>query len=276
MARNLADLKSLCKQFNLMITKTGKRESKADYEKALREFIWNRDNSGEEMPEQIAPMLARNSKDISEPEREEMFKDGSKWVAQEKINGCRCIMKIRKDGRPNHLISRRLSDETYRQNELHDQLPHYRDLDLGDEWNDTVVDGEILSAVAVVDTTILEDKRGVVTRDILQATAATLNCSSEKSIAIQKKFGRMVLHAFDLLRFKGRDVTNLPYCDPSNLSNTRTRYGLLMQVVERVVGVMGEMKDEYSEGKGLHEIEGSVEDLGNQQVISQEAASELL
>lgn len=232
MARSLAELKSLCKQACLTVIQSGNREAKSDFELALRDHIWAKINPGQEMPEQFEPMLARNSKDVTDEEREEMLRDGSEWVAQEKINGCRCVLKIRANG-INHLISRRISDETYRKNELHDQLPHYRDMDLGPEWDNTVVDGEILSSVAVVDT------GSVVTADILQATAATLNCAPEKSVHIQERFGKMVLHAFDLLRFKGRDVTHLPYYDRKDPLNPKTRYGLLIQVVARVEEVMG-------------------------------------
>lgn len=240
MSRNLADLKKECEAHGLQVQQTGKREAKADYELALRTFYWERDNLGQEMPEQIQPMLARNSKDLAQEELDILWKDDNNWVAQEKINGCRAIIRLRnpKAGRPNHVTSRRLSDETYRLNELHDVVPHYRDLYLGDEWEDTVVDGELLMPNPVVDTRIVDGK-GVVTADILQATAAVMNCAASKSVAIQSQYGKLVLHAFDLIRYKGKDLRKVPYTE---------RYKLLEEVVARVNAVMGDIPCQHCEG----------------------------
>lgn len=250
MSRNLADLVAEASSLGLQVKQSGKRESKGDYEVALRDHYWNRDHAGEELPEQILPMLARNSKDLPQAEVDEMFRDGSKWVAQEKINGCRCMIKIRNPskGRINHATSRRLSDETYRLNELHDKLPHYRDMNMGDEWEDTVIDGEILSPVPVVDTTVVDGK-GVKTLDILQATAAMLNCDPEKSRILQNLHGKLVLHAFDCLRFKGKDLRNLPYVvlgkDDQVVGG---RYFYLQQAVVRVQEVLGALPCQHCEG----------------------------
>jgi ATP-dependent DNA ligase len=235
MSRNLADLQNECKRLGLTVTKSGKREAKSDYEKALRDYYWERDGEGQPMVEQIQPMLARNVKDVTPTEAKEMWTDGNKWAYQEKINGCRAVLIIRNPskGQINQMTSRRLSDETYRLNELHDVVPHYRDMNLGDEWADTVVDGELLMPVPVVDT------GSVITADILQATAATMNCGSEKSIAIQAQHGKLVLHAFDCLRFKGKDIRSLPY---------EQRHAYLAQVVARVAEVLGELPCEHCSG----------------------------
>ncbi len=42
MSRNLADLQAECRLLNLTVVQTGKRESKADFEKALREHVWSK------------------------------------------------------------------------------------------------------------------------------------------------------------------------------------------------------------------------------------------
>lgn len=237
MSRNLSDLQKECADLGLEPDMTGcKRASKERYEVTLRDHYWNRDHNGEELPEQIEPMLARNSKDLPKEELDSMLADVSDWVGQEKINGCRCTIRFR-HGKTNHLLSRNLSDETYRMNELHDQMPHYRDLELGAEWHDTVIDGEVMSSVAVVDTSIVDGK-GVKTLDILQATAAIMNSGVEKSVALQKAFGKLIFHAFDILRFQGRDVRELPYvvlnAQGDLDDDAECRYNLLSRVVAHV------------------------------------------
>lgn len=254
MSRNLADLQAECAKLGLKVEKPVGREGKAPYEKALCDYMWSTSNPGQDLPEQIPPMLARNCKDLLDSEVESMMSDGSSWVMQEKINGCRCEIKVRnpRKGRINYITSRRVSDETYRLSEMHDQMPHYRDMELGDEWEDTIIDGEILMPVPVVDTSIVDGK-GVKTLDILQATAATLNCDAVKSIAIQAKFGKLVHHAFDCLRFKGKDIRDLPYVvltkDKKEIDRTKeSRFLYLEQVVVRVIEVLGEQPCAHCEG----------------------------
>lgn len=254
MTRNLADLKIECEAHGIVVKQSGKREAKSDYEIALRDFYWSKTNTGKEMPEQIAPMLARNVKDVDPSLKEEMLADNGQYVIQEKINGCRCLMKIRNPtkGRINHLTSRRLSDETYRYNELHDKMPHYRDLDLGDEWEDTVIDGEVLAPCHVIDTRIVDGK-GQLTVDILQATAATMNCDPEKSIKIQEQYGKLVLHVFDCLRFKGQDVRKLPYVvmtkDGQVDLNKPSRYLYALKVVSAVETKLGVLPCQHCDGE---------------------------
>jgi len=236
MSRNLADLQKECATNGIEVDHGGKKPAKSHYETALRDHYWNRDHVGEELPEQIIPMLARNSKDLPKAGVEAMMADGSDWVAQEKINGCRCTIRFR-HGKINHLLSRNLSDETYRMNELHDHMPHYRDLELGQEWDDTIIDGEVMSSVAVVDTSIVDGK-GVKTLDILQATAAIMNSGVDKSVALQKAFGKLIFHAFDCLRFKGKDVRELPYAvldkDGNLDESAECRWNYLVKVVNHV------------------------------------------
>lgn len=255
MSRNLAYLQAECKKLGLTVEKPAGREGKAVYEKALREHIWATTQPADlPMPEQVIPMLARNCKDLDDKEAESMRADGSDWVEQEKINGCRATIKFRKpsQGLINHVLSRRVSDETYRLSELHDVVPHYRDLDLGDEWENTIVDGEMLAPTPVVDTSVFDGK-GVKTLDILQATAAILNCDPEKAVRIQAEFGKLVHHTFDCLRFKGRDVRELPYVvlTENKLDVDRTkesRFLFAEQVVARVQEVLGVLPCAHCEG----------------------------
>jgi len=248
MSRNLADLQKECASLNIEVDMTGcKKASKALYENALRDFYWTRDHSGEGMPEQIVTMLARNSKNLPKEEVASMMADGSEWVGQEKINGCRAVIRFRSGG-INHVTSRNRSDEHYRYNELHGRLPHYRDIDLGEGWDDTILDGEIISSVAVVDTSVFDGK-GVKTLDILQATAALLNCGEEKSVALQEKFGKLIFCAFDCLRFMGKDVRDLPYvvldANGDIDLHCESRYRCAILIVERLIEVAPDM--DYSQ-----------------------------
>lgn len=269
MSRNLADLKIECEANGLVVTMAGKKEAKSDYETALRDFYWNKTNPGKELPEQIEPMLARNAKDETEEFRVEAMADGGQWVAQEKINGCRCLLHIL-HGEANRLTSRRLSDETYRFNELTDKMPHYRDLDLGPDWHDTVIDGEVLAPVHVIDTRI-HDGKGQLTVDILQATAATMNCDPEKSIAIQNRYGKLVLHVFDCLRYKGKDVRNLPYVvltPEGEMDMTKpSRYLYAMEAVQAVLGKLGDLPCQHCTGERPTSLD---ETLGPQPGCEQE------
>lgn len=277
MSRNLADLQKECAANGIGPAASDcKRVSKESYMDALRDFYWNRDHVGETMPEQIEPMLARNTKDLPKEELESMLCDGSQWVGQEKINGCRVMLRFNHGG-INHLTSRNRSDETYRMNELHNQMPHYRDLALGAEWSDTVIDGEILSSVAVVDTSIVDGK-GVKTLDILQATAAIMNSGVEKAIILQEKFGKLLFFAFDILRFKGKDIRNLPYLvltkDGEVDANAECRWNYLVKVVGRVHAVAPEL--DYSNWEPAlpqHVVEEEVEPLVVQENVFDELMS---
>lgn len=202
MSRNLDDLKSECAEYGLKVTPSGKRESKEDFEHALRDFLWNRDHAGEQMLPQYLPMLARQTKGVDAEDVELMWQE---CMVQEKINGCRGLFHINpfSDGK-NHMQSRRISDKTYRLNENTDNVPHLRDAALLD-LTGTVLDGELQSPVVSLNT------GDVVTQNILQSTIALLNCSPEKSETIQAKFGKLEYKVFDVLFYHGRDVRGLPY-----------------------------------------------------------------
>lgn len=225
MARNLADLKAECIANGLAVVQSGKREAKSDYESALRKFYWEKEHPGLPLLNQHQPMLARNAKDLTEDEQSHMWRDNGSWVAQEKLDGCRCILQINPSVNPfrkatevrNELTSRRMSDQTYRLNELTDKLAFYRDFPFPPEWYGAVVDGEVIMPVAEVNT------GDTTTKNVLQATAATLNSAPDKANDIQRRHGVMRFQAFDLLSTKGGvDIRNYPYSH---------RYQLLTELV---------------------------------------------
>lgn len=197
MARTLAQLKAECDKNRLSVVQTG-REAKGPYEKALREFYWHRDFGSEPMPPQLHPMLARNLKDVPEAEAEQMW-NSPRWVAQEKIDGCRLLMFIGPNG--SRFTSRRISDKTYRYTENTEQVPHLAKITHPDLIG-TVLDGEVVCSRPDVNT------GAVKTKHQLQATVALLAIDPKQSERIQREQNAWLqFRVFDILQDRGRDVT---------------------------------------------------------------------
>lgn len=205
--RNLADLKSECAKNNVIVVRSGKREAKADYEKALAKYFWKRDHDDEQMPPQLHPMLARNLKDLTDAERDFMW-SSARWVVQEKVDGCRLLMFLGEMG--NHFTSRRLSDRTYRYAENTAQVPHLSSL-VVPVLNGTVLDGEVISPKASIDT------GKTVTLNGLQATVALLALNPADSARVQREQNcQLIFKVFDVLYWKGQDNMRQPYEERMN------------------------------------------------------------
>lgn len=200
--RNLADLKAECHSNGISVTRSGKREAKADYEKALAKFYWRRDHGDEPMPPQLHPMLARNLKDLPDDEAEFMWQS-PRFVAQLKVDGCRLLMFMGQMG--NHFTSRRLSDKTYRYNENTAQVPHLANLTIPD-LNGTILDGEVVCPKAMVNT------GKTVTLNGLQATVAILALNPKDAVRVQQEQDcELIFKVFDILHYNGQDVTRRSY-----------------------------------------------------------------
>lgn len=157
---------------------------------------------------QIEVMNARNFEDEHEGVQEQdLLLMGSCWVAEPKLDGVHFKLHIFNPakGRPNRLDSRRKSDLTFHFSEKTDNFPHLRDMQLPDEWEGTVLDGEILMNVETLDTGATQ------TEGTLTASAVVANAGPEVSVRIQQKYGWAEFRAFDLLFYKGRDVRQEPY-----------------------------------------------------------------
>lgn len=205
MSRNIADLKKEALELGLTVKQTAKRESKTDYELALRDYYWQKENGSAPMPPQIDPMLAEQTKGMDEATVEMAWKN---FMMQEKVNGCRGILMINPMGDGKNLMqSRRISDKNYRFTLNTDAVPHLRDLSIPDCWDGTILDGELQSPVVSIDT------EAVVTEGILQSTIALLNCAPEKSVRIQQKFGLLTYKVFDIIQYKGMKVVDCSYLE---------------------------------------------------------------
>src|SRR5207253_3211805 len=95
---------------------------------------------------------------------------------------------------------------TYRLAELQDNLPHLTE-GLG-SLSDTILDGELVCPEAALDT------GGTVTAHPLQAAMAVLATSTDAARRLQEDHdAQLRFHAFDILNFRGHDVTCMPLLD---------------------------------------------------------------
>lgn len=175
---------------------------------------------------QVEPMLARDAKEwfdrdcenpFASAEMNVRFWDNPRWTAEEKMDGNRFKFHVL-EGK-NRFDSRRRSDVNFIFNEKTENFPHLNSLDLP-EWEGTILDGEIICKKAVVDT------GDTVTARTTQSTSAIANSGPEKAVQIQENNDAWVYYCvFDIIRYKGQDVTGKPY---------RERRELYKEVVESI------------------------------------------
>jgi len=132
--------------------------------------------------------------------KDSMWKDPN-WVLQPVMRGGRVILYSGKEG--NRLLGGSLSkkDPSSRV-ERTDILPHLRDMKLFNK--DLVLDGEVF----------IKDKN---------VTKSIINSSPMRSRELQRKYGKPIFYVYDILRYNGNDLRNVPY-------KTRLKF------IERAVG----------------------------------------
>jgi len=89
--------------------------------------------------EQVLPQLAKDIQDLPEKEKEKILRSGQ-YACGEKKNGIRGILHIRPEG--NRFTSRNRCTNTYLPNELTENVPHLKGLDLR-EFEGSIFDGEL-------------------------------------------------------------------------------------------------------------------------------------
>lgn len=198
--KTLAQLQQECAAAGLIVPTNG-REKKDDYIVALREHHWRKDHPSEPLPPQIMPMLLGNWEDLDDTEAEQIEQEGSGWLVQPKLDGVRCLLHV--EGDRVRLTTRCISEVTYRLSELQDNVPH---LTVGwSQLDGTILDGELVCPLAQIDT------GKSVTAHALQAAVAVISTSPDNARLIQERHdAHLRLHVFDILRYRGDDVTALP------------------------------------------------------------------
>lgn len=162
--------------------------SKEDYERAGLKWV--------------VPMTA---KEITDEEEQKQCLRSADFIVEEKFDGTRATMHFIKNGA--RIFSRRVSEKTGWFCENSDSVPHLRDLSIP-ELKGTVIDGEMF-----------------IPNRPFKDVSSTLNCTWDKAIQRQEELGKVVLHAFDIVFYKGLYVAHL---------NLLQRKRLLHLVIESI------------------------------------------
>ena len=150
----------------------------------------------------VVPMTA---KEITDDSEKEILLNSPNYIVEEKFDGTRATMHFRKHGA--RIFSRRVSEKTGWFCENSDSVPQLRDIDIP-ELKGTVIDGEMF-----------------IPNRPFKDVSSTLNCTWDKAVERQKELGKIVLHAFDIIYYKGLYVANLTLLQ---------RKRLLSLVVDRI------------------------------------------
>lgn len=158
--------------------------------KELEQILATALQSDSSLP-QIEVMLAQDMKDL-DPREQQAILTSSRWVAEEKLDGNRAKVHVTSTGL--RLDGRRKSDKTYQYVERTENFPQFGGCKVLANYVGMVLDAEVLMTSASIDT------GSVVTSGTMTSTTAVVNCSPEKSRAIQAKWGNAKLFVFDLIR----------------------------------------------------------------------------
>lgn len=187
-SRTIKQLREECVEKDIVI-QFGKRESKADYVKALRDFyLKERYGSLDNIPWSLkfmlsidCPMLCKRYDQCS-LEQQQRFWNSSCYIAEEKRDGNRCLICFDASTQSFDFYSRSSSVKDYlpisykdtvyiTSNEFH--FPH-----------NFVLDSEVISTNPNISTVV--GKKGVICETQLQATSALLALNPKESIELQK------------------------------------------------------------------------------------------
>lgn len=137
----------------------------------------------------VVPMTAKEI--VEEAEQNALLNGESvdKYIVEEKFDGTRATLHFRHHGI--RVFSRRVSEKTGWFCENSDSVPHIRDLDVP-SLRGTILDGEML-----------------IPNQPFKAVSSTLLCSYDKAIQRQEELGKIVLNAFDIISYKGIDMTSI-------------------------------------------------------------------
>ena len=183
--RRIDYLDHQARELGITVTPAGRKLMKDDYVIALRKYFINKKYGSEDnIPWSLkfmlsieSPQLCRRIKDLKEAQQKLVW-ESDDWIAEEKIDGCRCLILWDAKERKFHFYSRN--------NSVTDYLPQdYSDTVYVTSKNfnypeNFVLDCEVISTDPEAETNIR-----CLTQ--LQSTAALLALNPADSIAIQKR-----------------------------------------------------------------------------------------
>lgn len=167
---------------------------------------------------QIEPQLAADAKDLQDFSSDQPWRSlammkafwtNDDWIAEEKLDGVRLKMHFTSEGV--RVDSRRRDKKTRRFSEKSQNFGHLLKLDVP-ELHGTVLDSE--GMIPAESGTL---PSGVKFRGSLAVSTAATNASPSVSRQIQHQFGNMRFWTFDILRYKGEDVSGKPYSERRKL-----------------------------------------------------------
>lgn len=222
-AMRLDDLKIKCEALGLspvptrnrVNKETGERYkdfSKDDCIRALQEYYIGIKKERGEYHKSLdwilrldSPMLALQIKNLPEETQEEVKSNKEKWLAEEKVDGCRLLLAwFKEDG---------TLDAYSRNNSVIDFLPSYYGDKLYDNVNiddlssfpDFIIDGELVLSNKTVDK-----GNGEIIADTQQSmVSAMLSADYDLSKAFQE-FNPIKYIAYDIIMYDGIDLTDKP------------------------------------------------------------------
>ena len=132
------------------------------------------------------------------------YNDNTK-VLQPKLDGSHSIIELNSN-KPNVIYSYRVSKKNNKNIDHSDQVPYFRDLSIPKEFNKTVLRAELFGKI---------DNKPMSAEYI----GGLLNSGKEKSIDKQKQHGWLKPVIYDIIKYKDKDVENVPYGTKIDLLN---------------------------------------------------------
>lgn len=144
-----------------------------------------------------------NAKEVTDTDKLDMMFNSEDYLVEDKLDGTRATIHFQKDPitgeHTTRVFSRRVSVKTDWLSENTDSLPQFGLMCIP-ELDGTVIDGELRMP-------------GYEFKEV----SSTLNCTWDKAIHRQIELNFINLFTFDILRYKGEDVTNRPLIERKKL-----------------------------------------------------------
>lgn len=146
-------------------------------------------------------MLLSDWNDLTDSSMKIVEDNEIEWAVQIKLDGVRTLLHVKENGV--RITGRNISDVTYRLTEHQANVAHL--CEGLEDLTGTIFDGELVCPIDQLNT------GDTVTTSSLQAAVAILATTPEKARAIQQgQSAHLQLHVFDILIYRGEDITSLP------------------------------------------------------------------